>query len=414
MKMFWKKLHISRSFSVLAVDDGYIRGGRFQRKGKVWKLIEFAEEQLDPANPQAAWKKVARSAGLSEFRAVTGKIGNSTFFRFPSVKMDAAAQRGAVEFELPRNMLRVPDDHRCQFCVSGHTAASDGVMVNVAVFSGRAMDDFASRLAAMGISADEFIHPFMAVDDQDDSLILPELEPEFAYMKDSWMPMPSDEECRINSEKWENRLRKHFILPDSKDFVFRNFQMLLLAAEVIAGSQMHDSPEAFRVLPDSARPVRFRGHLIVTGILLLLLLVSLVWRFSLTYGRDVTEYRKITAETKALKNKTSELKKTIKRNSKELKEMTRLVAMNVGEPDAIAEFALFSETLPANILVSSIRWNETDIDAVVQCEDSNIDFDALFRSLKYWKVTQQQRQNPGSAVATMTLKLTPYDAKDKK
>ena len=92
--------------------------------------------------------------------------------------------------------------------------------------------------------------------------------------------------------------------------------------------------------------------------------------------------------------------------------MNRLVAMNVGEAEAVSEFALISEMLPKEVLVSSIRWNETDIDIVVQCEDSNFDFDALFRSLKLWKVTQQQRQNPGSAVATITLKLTPYDARE--
>ncbi|MBE6389487.1 MAG: hypothetical protein E7043_04865 [Lentisphaerae bacterium] len=414
MKMFWRKLHISRSFSVIAADAEYIRGGRFQRKGRAWKLVEFAEEKIEEQNPRNAWKKAARCAGLAEFRAVTGNIANSTFFRFPSVKMDAAAQRGAVEFELPRNMLKIPNDHCCQFCVSGKSGEFDGVMVNVAVFSGKAVNSFASQLSDAGVTADEFIHPFMAIDEKNDSLMLPEIEPDFAYIKDGWMPVSDAVNENVSVENWEKRLRKRFILPEDRSFVFRNYLMLLLAAEVIVSSKMRDCPESFRVLPDNVRPVRFRGHLIVTGILIFLLLASLVWRFALTYGSDVKEYRKITAENKALKNKTAELKKTIKRNSKELKEMTRLVAMNVGETEAISEFALFSETLPANILVSSIRWNETDIDAVVQCEDSNFDFDALFRPLKYWKVTQQQRQNPGSAVATITLKLTPYDAKDEK
>ena len=67
-------------------------------------------------------------------------------------------------------------------------------------------------------------------------------------------------------------------------------------------------------------------------------------------------------------------------------------------------------------MVSSIRWGETDIDVVVQCDDGNFDFDRHFRNLRYWKVTPQQgRQTADSAVATINLKLTPIEeAKPKK
>ena len=160
------------------------------------------------------------------------------------------------------------------------------------------------------------------------------------------------------------------------------------------------------------RPVRFRSHIITSVILVIALIASLVWRFTLTYGQSISEYRRITAETKRLKQRTTELKRSVKRNSKELKEMTRLVSMAVGEPDAVAEFALLSDTLPKDVLVSSIRWNETDIDVVMQCENSQLDLPALIMPLKYWKVgSLQQRQTGDSAVATINLKLIPYDAK---
>ena len=147
----------------------------------------------------------------------------------------------------------------------------------------------------------------------------------------------------------------------------------------------------------------------MSSLLLILLIVTLAWRFVLTYGGDIEAYRKVTSEVKQLKKKSTELKSSNKRAVKDLKEKKRLLAMGVGEADAISEFSLISEMLPKDVLVSSIRWNEKDIDIVVQCEDSNFDFDALFRPLKLWKVTQQQRQTPGSAVATITLKLTPYE-----
>lgn len=406
MKMFWQKLHSYRNFSVIAGSAEYVRGGKFHRKGKLWKLTGFVEEKIDPAHPENAWKKVARRVGKAEFCAITGKISGASFFRFQSAEMSSSAQRGAVEFELPRHILKVPEKFVCQFCASGQIADDPaGIMVNAAVFPAKSIQDFADLMSRTGILADEYIFPYLAIDDSNDTLYLPEMEPDFVYVKDSWMPMP----VAYDNADWEARLRKRFILPRREGFVFTGFLPLLLAAEVIAGGKFQSAPDALRALPDNVRPVRFRGHLIMSSLLLILLIVTLAWRFVLTYGGDIEAYRKVTSEVKQLKKKSTELKSSNKRAVKDLKEKKRLLAMGVGEADAISEFSLISEMLPKDVLVSSIRWNEKDIDIVVQCEDSNFDFDALFRPLKLWKVTQQQRQTPGSAVATITLKLTPYE-----
>ncbi|MBE6355485.1 MAG: hypothetical protein E7058_00050 [Lentisphaerae bacterium] len=413
MKIFWQKFHFSRSFSVISGGSEYVRGGKFIRRGKMWKLAGIFEEKIDPAHPGNAWKKVAKSVGKAEFCAVTGKISDASFFRFQSAEMSSASQRGAVDFELPRHVLQVPEKYCTQFCPSGRIPDDpSGIIVNAAVFPEKSIREFASFLNDAGVQADEYVFPLLALDEENDTLYLPEIDPEFGYVRDSWMPMPNAECVKANVTVWENRLRKRFILPRGENFVFADFLQLLLAASVVVSGKFRNEPEAFRVLPDNVRPVRFRGHLIMSGLLVLLLVVSLIWRFTLTYGGDITAYRKITSEIKQLKHKSSELKAANKRSSKELKEMNRLVSMTVGEAEAIAEFALISEKLPKDVLVSSIRWNETDIDVVMQSEDGNFDYDALFRPLKMWKVTQQQRQNPGSAVATITLKLTPYNPKE--
>lgn len=413
--MFWKKLYFGRTFSVISADAEFVRGGKFHRKGKHWKMIAFVSEKISEDAPLAAWRKVSRQIGLAEYRVITGRIDGVAFFRFPSVAMDSTAQRGAVDFEMPRQLLKVPENYRTQFCVSGKNPDNpDEVLVNVAVFPDRVMEKLSRKMQKAGVMADEFIYPFMALDNDLDSLILPEIDSEFCYTGNSWMPFPPENVCNENSEKWLARLQKSFILPRKKDFVPRDYLMLLLAAEVLAGGKMTDSPESFRVLPDPVRPVRFRGHLIMTALLAILLIVSLVWRFTLTFGDDISEYRRILSETKRIQQRNKELKSSIKRSSKDIKEMTRLLETESGEADAVAEFALFSETLPQNVLVSSIRWNKSDIDVTVQCEDSNFDFDQLFKPLKYWKVSQQGRQNQDSAVATITLKLTPFDAEVKK
>ena len=413
MTVFWKKLHFGRDFSVISVGADAVRGGRFHRKGRSWQMTVCAVEKSDGENPGGAWKKVARAVGLSEFCAITGNVPGASFFRFKSVEMDSGAQRGAVEFELPRHLLKVPEKYRCQFCDSGKVSGGEGgEWINVAVFPEKALDDFAGEMRRNGVLADEFIHPLMVLDEKLSTLILPEVDPEFCYAGTSWMPIPDGDAVSANGEAWDRRFRMRFSLPGNGDFPIREFRPVLLIADLVSRGKLHCAPDAFRVLPDFARPVRFRRHLIVGALLLALLAMTLVWRFVLTYGSDIGEYRDIVSETKQLKSKTTELKGSVKRNSKELKEMTRLVSMNVGEPDAVAEFALLSETLPGNVLVSSIRWNETDIDVVMQCENDKLDIPALIQPLKYWKVgSLQQRQTGDSAVATITLKLVPYDGK---
>lgn len=413
MRRFFKKLHFGRCFTVISAEDKVIRGGKFQRKGKGFRLTLFTSENIDPENPSGAWKKVYRTLGKSEYCAVTGRIPGAAFFRFVSVDMDSRAQRGAVEFELNRQLLQLPEKSSFQFSPSGKVdGESDAIWVNTALFPENPLKKFAGSMRKAGVFADEFIHPFMALDSEADTIYLPEMDADFGYVKDSWMPMPENEVCDKNLEFWCEHLGKLFGVPQQENFNAREYILLLLAAKVLLTGSLRESPESFRVLPDNVRPVRYRSHIITAVILLLALVGSLVWRFSLTYGESIREYRLITSETKRLKQRSTELKRSVKRNSKELKEMTRLVGMEVGEPDAVAEFALLSETLPKDVLVSSIRWNETDIDVVMQCENSQLDLPALIQPLKYWKVgSLQQRQTGDSAVATINLKLIPYDAK---
>lgn len=413
MKMFWKKLHLGREFSVLYAGRECIYGGKFHRKNKTWKLASFAVEKIDEKNPAAAWKKVFRSVGKAEFCAVTGNVDGNSFFRFTSADMDSRAQRGAVEFELPRQLLKVPEKPLVQFCVSGRPADDPGsVTVNAVVFPEDKMAEFIRNMNDAGVQVDEFIHPFMAVDDESAVLMLPEIEPDFIYAAQSWMPMPDAEEVQKNRQHWIGRLAGIFDFSGKSGFDADEFLPLLLVAKVIVSGKLQSAPDAFRVLPDSSRLVRFRGHLTLTAILLVALVGTLIWRFYNTYGMDIREYRAVNAEIKSLKQKTSELKSSNKRSSKDLKEMSRIIAMEVGEADAVAEFALLSETLPLDVLVSSVRWNETDIDVSMQCENTQLDLPALIAPLKYWKVgSVQQSQHNDSPVATINLKLIPYDAK---
>ena len=88
--------------------------------------------------------------------------------------------------------------------------------------------------------------------------------------------------------------------------------------------------------------------------------------------------------------------------------MERVIESASGDPDVIQKFALLSNALPGNVLVSSIRWSESSIDMILQCEDAKLDLPRIINPLGLWKIGQlQQRQTGDSAVATITLKLVP-------
>ena len=87
--------------------------------------------------------------------------------------------------------------------------------------------------------------------------------------------------------------------------------------------------------------------------------------------------------------------------------------MNSGNRVVVPEFALISDILPKDVMVSSIRWNDEAIDMVLICENDKIDLPRLLQPLRRWQVAQlQQRQAGDSAVATINLKLVPLKAKD--
>jgi hypothetical protein len=61
-----------------------------------------------------------------------------------------------------------------------------------------------------------------------------------------------------------------------------------------------------------------------------------------------------------------------------------------------------------------MRWSDSSIDMVLQCENDKLDISALFMPLRRWRIAQlQQRQAGDSAVATINLKLAPLNAPDK-
>lgn len=409
MKQLWQRINLGRDFAVIAIADDVVRGVRFHHKGKAWQLSSSASAAVGGDAPEAL-SEVCRQLGNADFCVVTGRVPGALFFRFPSTELPVSAQRGAVEFELPRHLLRLPEKYDLQFASDVKASPDGSVGVNVAVLPAAEVKHIVRQLERAQCRADEFIYPFLAFTPEFETLRLPEVEKDFFFSGNMWNPVSG--EAAVSGGKSVEFVKNFFVLPD--DFPVADYLTVLVTAVLVARGSYHRAPEAFRVLPEKVRPVRYRKHLVVSALLAVLLVINIGWKFFRTYGSDISEYRSLSGEVVKLKSLTSQAKSAVKRAGKELKEMSRIVDMDQGETEAVREFGLISEILPANVMVSSMRWSDTDIDMVLQCENDKLDLPSLIQPLKRWKIAQlQQRQAGDSAVATINLKLSPLDAADK-
>lgn len=416
MKNLLHKLQTGRDVTVVQLDRAIIRCGRFRRTGGGWKAVSLDFVNVENGNAAAALKRACDIVGNGDFSVLCGNVNNTVFFRFRSQEMPAAAQRSAVEFELPRKVFNIPERYKFQFLQHKELPGEDGVWVNVALFPEQDLADIYKVIRDSGCFFDEFIYPFLAYPANGGVMALPDVEPEFFFSGNQWLPTDGEERSVGQSLALQEKiLLEKFIFDEKQKAVVRDNLSLLNTAALVTEGVVQRSPGAFKVLPDKLRPVRYRKHLIVSAMLGVLLLIVAGWRFFLAYGTDISEYRELTAKSRKVKSSISEMKLAVKRNSKEFKEMLRVVGTSVGEAEVLGEFALLSEILPSDVMVSSIRWSDADIDMVLQCENDRLDMAALIQPLKRWKIIQlQQRQNGDSAVATITVKLAPLNDKRSK
>jgi Tfp pilus assembly protein PilN len=120
--------------------------------------------------------------------------------------------------------------------------------------------------------------------------------------------------------------------------------------------------------------------------------------------------RSLQQEIQELQQENATLKRQIKQREKSQKELLRLLNLNTGERELLGKFADLSAVIPLDVLVLSLRWNESGVELQMQSSSEEINLAGAIRKLPYWKISQLQQRNWGDNSSSMiTLKLIPAE-----
>ena len=88
------------------------------------------------------------------------------------------------------------------------------------------------------------------------------------------------------------------------------------------------------------------------------------------------------------------------------------MSLRAGETELPGKLADLSAVIPSDVLVTSLRWNESGAELQMQCQENQTNIAGILRALPYWKIAQLQQRSWGDAENSMiTLKLVPAEEK---
>ena len=401
----------SNQFAVVMFSPTHIRGAVFVRGKSVFALSAFAEERIGSSDTSGCWKTVLNRIGCSKSvpMYICGSFRGGIFFQTRSVDLPAEEQRGALELDLPRHLISIPDDHRLQFVSCG--GDGEAVFVNAYVFPAAAIGSVADPLSGCGRKTDGFIYPLMALRADDPPFFNAEIEPGFCFSDGQWHPFAGETAPEPVLEQWCKLFSGVFSLPEGFDTA--SFLPVLLTARLVSSRDYPALRAGLPVLPDGLRPRRIRRQLQVTVVLAVLLLVMLAWSASGSWLANRREYNALRSQIKSLSAETTRIQTVLRRQGRAQKERSKIVGIKSGECSVLAFLAAFSSLLPENVSVSNLRLSESGVDIVLASETENLDLARVLKPMTDWKVSQlQQRQNRSGNGNTVTLKLVPASSGD--
>lgn len=401
-------------FAVVSCSAEMFRGAVFGKKNSRWILLRSGELAVAGELPGDRLKQLLKEIGYSGDTVLylTGELAGSFSFNWDSVPLPPREQRGAVELELANAIPGAVEDLIFQFVE--FPAADEGVVpIGVYAFPAASLDPVSAMLNRANSKADEFVSPVMGIMPGDPPAVFENINPGFYFQDGVWKKAAGRETMLENAAaEWSRIMSEKFVLPPRFQ-IGKFLDILLVASLECSGLSIKERP-SLRVLPDQAKPLRYRTHIQIAVILFVLLVINLLWSAYLHFGSDYREAQEITGEIDSCRRKITSINSRLKRNQKASRDMQRVVEISAGESDVIGKLAAFSRILPENVLVSNMRWNDAGVDLQLQSENANINLPELIKPLSFWKIGHlQQRQMWNSDVTSINLRLVPNTDNEK-
>ena len=407
------KLGELKDFTVISFNSESICGCAFTADAEDrWRIAAVSVKRLAGAKDEAVlWRELWHDLhGGSDLIILTGAFPGGVLFGFDAIALAPHEQREALMMELPRQMLRPPENPVLQYLPDGAETPDGMQKLQVYAFARQSMDAVVGMLRRARLSADEFIHPLLTVGKDDPAVFLPALDPEFYFAGGKFhRVLGSEAELADAGARWRAVIEAEFSeLPP--ECGLEEFLPVFLVARFIASGRFRHCRHELKVLPDEVHPVRFRRHLQLTAVLFIALVAVSIWNFSRGRWQELRAYREAAAEVEELKRSTDTMQATLRRTAKEQKDIAKVVNADLGTHYIIGQLAALSRLLPQDVMLTDFRWNENGIDLVLQSESENLDLPGVLRPLSNWKVTDiNQRQGRFSATTTVTAKLVPVE-----
>ena len=369
-----------------------------------YKLVSHSSVPAGEKDPAEAVRTALREAGGAQGCLILcGDVPGGGFFRCPALSVPGvSARRNALEFELPRRLTETPADPAIQFLPAD---GEKNTVWNVYAFPKNGFLSLAALLSACRKKADELIHPLLAVRAGDPDVMLPLLEQDFVFSHGQWRPAGDGD--RVLSPFWTDEFRKLFILPE--ELSFPDCMECLLVMRLLMSDTFREGERGVRVLPAALRPKRLRMHLTVTVFLLLLLGGIHLKTVAYEATARSKEYSTLMSERENYRRKSSRLRTSLKKEEKACRELQRVLQLEEGDRDTLTRLEDLTLSLPSDMLVTSLRFNGTTADLILQSESTASNLPASLKSIRYWKIAQLQQRTMGETLTMTVLKLVPAE-----
>jgi len=364
------------------------------------------------ADWQRAVDDVLKALGVnsSVYVVLALVLENSEVFECTLPAAAPDVMREALRFEVPRQIMSVPEDFRLQFVPVSDVAGDGTVKVRCCVFPESSLLKLSNLVAPLRNRPDAVINPLLTLPlelPEDASVRLDGFDSKYYWKNGFWQFDPSgakicngelDKLCaglcgkQAGSEDFPGEYRT---AATAALFGIRN---LFSRGNVLAG---------VTILPDFLRPARYRTQLRVMALLVLLLAGVNIFNYAGDFLSKYREYSKLSAKVNNQRNKVQELKRKLKTSERQLKEIQRTAELKMGSRECLGYLGYLSEKLPDEVMLSNFRWNEGTMDLNLQTTSTEIDLVSFFNRLPGVKVlSASQRTNPANNFTNANVKLS--------